>query len=80
MNNSLLAGLPKTLLAELQRCQNIAARIITRTPSADHITPVLMNLAIEYKLLYVYRALNGKMAPTYITEPAIRGRTLFKIV
>ena len=74
MNNSLLAGLPRNVLAQLQRYQNIAARVITRTPATDHITPVLMNLhwlsitqRIEYKLLlYVYRALNG-MAPAYIT-------------
>ena len=58
MNSSHLAGLPRTLLAKLQRCQNIAARIITSTPATDHITPVLMILhwlsvtqRIEYKLL-----------------------------
>ena len=85
-NNSLLAGLPRTVLAKLQRCQNIAARVITCTPATDHITPVLMNLhwlnvtqRNEYKLLrYVYRALNG-MAPAYITEllqPYVAGRCL----
>ena len=53
MNNSLLAtlvpratlrGLPRTALAKLQRCQNFASRVITRTPATDHITPVLMNV------------------------------------
>ena len=40
MNNSLLAGLPRNLLAKRQRCQNMAVRAITRTPATDHITPV----------------------------------------
>ena len=44
MNNSLLAGLPRTLVAKLQICENIAAGVITRTPATDHITPILMNL------------------------------------
>ena len=86
MNNSLLAGLPSTVLVKLQRCQNIAARVITRTRATDHITPVLMDLhwlpvtqRIKYKLLlYVYRALNG-MAPAYLAElirPYVAGRRL----
>ena len=75
LNNALLAGLPGDTVAKLQKCQNIAARVVTRTRIRDHITPVLMNLhwlpveqRIQYKLLIqVYKALNG-LAPEYITE------------
>jgi hypothetical protein len=73
--NALLVGLPKTLINKLQRVQNTAARVVTRTPRSQHITPVLSDLhwlpvssRIEYKiLLYVYKALSGS-APEYLTE------------
>ena len=42
--NSLLVGLPNTLLNKLQQVQNTAARMITRTPRNHHITPVLNEL------------------------------------
>ena len=42
--NSLLYGVPKTLLNRLQTLQNTAARIITKTTRYDHITPVLKEL------------------------------------
>ena len=75
MNNALLAGLPDDTVAKLQKCQNIAARVVTRTRIRDHIKPVLMNLhwlpveqRIQYKLLIqVYKALNG-LAPEYIAD------------
>ena len=75
LNNALLAGLPGDTVAKLQKCQNIAARVVTRTRIRDHITPVLMNLhwlrveqRIQHKLLIqVYTALNG-LAPEYITD------------
>ena len=73
--NSLLFGLPSTSIGHLQRIQNIAARILTRTKKFDHITPVLTNLhwlpieqRIVFKLmLLTYRAVND-MAPEYIKE------------
>ena len=39
--NSLLYGLPDTLLRKLQSVQNATARLITGTRHSDHISPVL---------------------------------------
>ena len=35
--NSLLVGLPRSTTGKLQRCQNMAARVITRTCKSEHI-------------------------------------------
>ena len=73
--NSLFSGLPKKELRQLQLVQNAAARVLTKTKRADHITPVLKSLhwlpvchRIDFKiLLLVYKSLNG-LGPKYITE------------
>jgi len=73
--NSLLYGLPHTLMSRLQRIQNATACIITRTPKREHITPVLLNLhwlPVEYRpkykvLTFTYKALAGT-APKYICD------------
>ena len=73
--NALLYGLPSTLLDRLQVVQNTSARLITRTPRRDHITPILMQLhwlpiqqRLSYKiLLYAYKAIRGN-APSYICD------------
>ena len=73
--NSLLVGLPSTLLNKLQRVQNAAARVITRTSKFEHITPVLRELhwlpierRIQYKiLLYTHKAVHGD-SPQYIRD------------
>ena len=74
--NSLLYGLPDNQLKNrLQRMQNIAVRIVTRSPQHDHITPVLKELQwlpvrmrVLYKLLVLtYRALEGK-GPSYLQD------------
>ena len=73
--NGLLYGLPKTLLRKLQKIQNIAARIITRSKPSDHIKPILQKLhwlpvdkRIEYKILVTaYKGLHGQ-APKYISD------------
>ena len=44
--NSLLYGLRDTHIARLQRIQNSAARLVTRTRSSEHITPVLRKIAL----------------------------------
>ena len=73
--NALLIGVPNTVLSKLQRVQNTAARIITRTPRWNHITPVLKDLhwlpvcyRIQFKILtHTYTALNGQ-SPSYLKD------------
>ena len=73
--NSLLAGLPSSQVARLQRIQNAGARVIACVPRYDHTSPVLMQLhwlpvsqRIEYKvLLLAFTAIQGK-APRYICD------------
>ena len=42
--NSLLYNLPKGSIDRLQKIQNQAARILTKTPRCDHISGVLVSL------------------------------------
>ena len=73
--NALLYGLPKALTHKLQRVQNTAARIVTRTSRHSHITPVLqelhwlpVDLRIKFKILmYTYKGLH-EQAPGYICD------------
>ncbi len=63
------------MIDKLQRVQNSAARVVTRTRKYEHITPVLMDLhwlpveqRIKYKiLLLTYKSFNG-MAPKYLSD------------
>ena len=71
--NSLLYGLAKNVIKQLQCVQNAAARVFTLSPKFYHITPVLANLhwlsiylQIELKILIVTcKPLHG-LAPAYI--------------
>ena len=73
--NSLLYGLPDVSIQKLQRIQNIACRIVCRSPKSDHITPLLKELhwlpvksRIDFKiLLLTFKALNN-MVPQYLSE------------
>jgi hypothetical protein len=73
--NALLAELPTTTLAPLQRVQNAAARLVLNLHPFEHITPALVELhwlpvrqRIIYKLcLLVHKALTGQ-APSYLSE------------
>ena len=68
--NALLCCVPSLLTQKLQRIQNAAARIITRTSRLAHITPVLFSLhwlpvcqRIKFKVLViVFRAKCGRLA------------------
>ena len=76
--NSLMFGIPKELITQLQMRQNHAARVITQWRKYDHITPVLVDLhwlpvkqRIDFKiLLLTYKALNG-LAPAYLREQLV---------
>ena len=73
--NAILYGLPQIQLDKLQRVQNTAARIVSKTKKSEPITPILRSLhwlpiqkRIIFKLLLItYKALNGQ-APIYISE------------
>ena len=74
-SNSLYLEINKETLNRLQLVQNAAARLLTRTKSREHISPVLASLhwlpvsyRVKFKsLMFVYKALNG-LAPDYIKE------------
>ncbi len=73
--NALLAGVSKSTLNKLQYVQNAAARILTRSRTSEHISPILESLhwlpvrfRIDFKILMLtYKALHG-LAPEYLTE------------
>ena len=53
--NSILYGLPEYFLSKLQKIQNTAARLVSKTKKSDHITPVLAALhwlRIKYRIVF----------------------------
>ena len=84
--NALFYALPSKLTAKLQRVQNTAARIVTKTSRSHSISAVLKQLhwlpvkqRIQYKILTLtWKSLHGQ-APGYIDElltPYVPSRTL----
>ncbi len=73
--NALLAGVSKSTLSKLQSVQNSAARILTRTKTSEHISPVLESLhwlpvrfRIDFKIIMLtYKALHS-LAPHYLSQ------------
>ena len=73
--NSLLYGMPQSLIDRLQRVQNAAARLIHGVPKFQHITSFLLKLhwlpikqRIHFKILILtFKAIHGD-APLYIQQ------------
>ncbi len=73
--NALLSGLPKKAKNKLQIMQNAAARVLTKTRTRAHVSPVLKSLhwlpvsfRIDFKiLLLVFKSLNG-LAPECLSD------------
>jgi len=73
--NAVLAGLPASTLAPLQRVLHAAARLVLQLAPRDHVTPAVQELhwlpiaqRIDYKLcLLVHKASMGQ-APSYISD------------
>ena len=71
----ILYGIPQVTIQRLQRIQNCAARIVTRTRKYEHITPVLRLLhwlpvrqrTLFKVLVFTYCALNAT-APNYLVQ------------
>lgn len=73
--NSLLNGCPDKLVQRLQRVQNSAARLVSRCPRRNHITPVLMSLhwlpvaaRIKYKVALITFKILNNAAPVYLRD------------
>ena len=73
--NSLLYGLPDTLLRKLQSVQNATARLITGTRCSDHISPVLRKLHwlpireyVRFKVACLVRQSLSGQAPLYLAD------------
>ena len=71
--NSVLAGLPKSTTAPLQRVQNSAARLVKRLGPRVHISSALhdlhwppVNFHITYKLWLIMHAAHNHRCPEYI--------------
>ena len=71
--NGILYGLPDSSVFRLQKIQNHAARLVTKTKKYDHITPVLKELhwlpvkdRIKYKILSLAHNSVHKIAPIYM--------------
>ena len=73
--NTSLFGIPDTQMKRLQKVQNTAARILTKTRKYDHITHILKSLhwlpvdkRMEFKInLLTFKCLHGE-GPEYLTE------------
>ena len=67
--NSILYGLPSYQIANLQRVQNTAARLVYMIPKFTHISHLLpVKFRIEFKVtILTFQAVHG-LAPKYLCE------------
>ena len=92
--NVLLSHIPQELIDKLQKIQNHAARLITKTPVRSHITPSLIKLhwlpvrtRLDFKTAVLcYRYFHGiappyfsKMIDCYVPSRNLRSRSQMKL-
>ena len=72
---ALYVGLPKNIKSRMQKVQNYAARIVTKTSKHEHITPILHQLKwltvqqyAMYRLLSIVQNCIIGNGPAYINE------------
>lgn len=73
--NSVLAGLPKSTIAPLQRVQNAAARLILNLKTNDHLTSAMhqlhwlpIHMRIQFKLCVMMHSIHTRQCPSYLAE------------
>ena len=73
--NAILAGLPKTTIAPLQRAQNADARLVTQLGPRDHVSNALRDLhwlpvqqRITYNLCLLMHLVHNDRAPVYLVD------------
>ena len=68
--NAILAGLPKTTIAPLQRAQNAAARLVAQLGPRDHVSNALLSVQqrITYKLCLLMHLVHNDRAPVYLAD------------
>ena len=73
--NAVLAGLPQSTIAPLQRAQNVAARLVTGIGFPEPVTPALHQLHwlpvqyhITFKLCLLIHKIHNKQAPSYLSD------------
>jgi len=73
--NSVLAGLPASIIKPLQRVQNAAARFVLNLDYRAHISPALQQLhwlpvhyRIQYKIATRMYHIYNSTAPTYLSD------------
>ena len=92
--NVLLSNIPNDLIDKLQKIQNHAARLITKTPMRAHITPSLIKLhwlpvraRLEFKTAVLcFKFFHGiappyfsKMIANYVPSRSLRSRSQMKL-
>ena len=73
--NGILYGLPNNEIQKLQRIQNSAARLVTRTRLNEHLSPVLRQLhwlpvkqRIDFKILILVFMCLQELGPAYLQQ------------